>query len=259
MAKLYFLLLLVTLLFSCQKRDAEPIYSNTLSCTEIREQIPPLRLLAMQLVFETIRADTSHPDHNSVLLPAKLLDKTTDDLIAISQLNDKESDTVFNMANIYKYYYGDMLRMLTVHIPQNPCTDKLRYYTITHQCSPLDSLLAKYNFNTLKVFSEPYPPGTADTKYIFTFAACLPLNTVAMAKKLKQTGLVYSAEPFPPLGGTRLQVLAEHTTTHTFYTFGYGWSDCPSGCEYWRYWKFSVNAMGKASFLNGWGDSFPEF
>lgn len=260
MVKIYPLVFLISIvLFSCKKQDTNPILSDTLSCTEIREQTPPLRLLAMQLVFETVTADTNHPDHTKVLLPAKLLDKTTDDLTAISKLKDKESDTVFSMAKIHKYYYGDMLRMLTVHIPRNLCTDKLRYYTITHQCSAVDSLLAKYNFSTQKVLSETYPPGTADTKYIFTFAACLPLNTVAMAKKLKQTGLVYSAEPFPPLGGTRPQVLIEPTPTHTFYTFGWGWGDCPAGCMFWRYWKFSVNVAGKATFLNSWGDSFPEF
>lgn len=259
MAKLYFLLLLVTLLFSCQKRDVEPIINDTLNCHEIIEQTHPLRLLAMQLVFETVTTDTSHPDYNNVLLPAKLLDKTTSDLIAISQLKDKESDTVFSRAKIHKYFRNDVLRMLTVEAPKTPCTDKLRYYTITHQCSPMDSLLAKYNFNTHKVFSEPYPPGTADTKYIFTFAACLPLNTVAMAKKLKQTGLVYSAVPLPQFGMTNLQVFVEPTATHTLYTFGYGWDDCQSGCINWRFWKFSVNAMGKASFVGSWGDNNPLF
>lgn len=259
MAKIYPLLLLVTLLFACQKKDVEPISSKTLGCTEILEQTHPLRLLAMQLVYETVTTDTSHPDYNNVLLPAKLLDKTTDDLTAISQLNDKESDTVFNMAKIHKYFRNDVLRMLTVEAPKTPCTDKLRYYTITHQCSPIDSLLAKYNFSTHKVSTEPYPPGTGNTKYTFTFSACLPLNTVAMAKKLKQTGLVYSAVPLPQFGRTNLQVFVERTATHTLYTFGYGWDDCPSGCMSWRFWKFSVSAMGKATFIESWGDDNPLF
>lgn len=259
MAKIYPLLLLVTLLFACQKKDVEPIPSNTLGCTEILEQTHPLRLLAMQLVFEIVTTDTSHPDYNNVLLPAKLLDKTTNDLTAISQLKDKESDTVFNMAKIHKYFHNDALRMLTVEAPKTPCTDKLRYYTITHQCSPIDSLLAKYNFSTHKVSTEPYPPGTGDIKYTFTFSACLPLNTVAMAKKLKQTGLVYSAVPLPQFAGTNLQAIVEHTATHTLYTFGYGWDDCPSGCMNWRFWQFSVSAMGKATFIKSWGDSSPKF
>ncbi|MDL5045153.1 hypothetical protein QQ054_03735 [Oscillatoria amoena NRMC-F 0135] len=260
MAKLYFLLLLLTLLLlACQKKDVEPIPAKTLGCTEIMEQTHTLSLLAMQLVFETVTTDTSHPDYNNVLLPAKLLDKTTDDLTAISQLNDKESDTVFNMAQIHKYFRNDVLRMLTVEAPKTPCTDKLRYYSITHQCSPIDSLLAKYNFSTHKVSTEPYPPGTGDIKYTFTFSACLPLNTVAMAKKLKQTGLVYSAVPLPQFGRTNLQVFVERTATHTLYTFGYGWDDCPSGCMSWRFWKFSVSAMGKATFIESWGDDNPLF
>ncbi|KAB2918871.1 MAG: hypothetical protein F9K23_01650 [Bacteroidetes bacterium] len=204
MAKIYPLLLLVTLLFACQKKDVEPISSKTLGCTEILEQTHPLRLLAMQLVYETVTTDTSHPDYNNVLLPAKLLDKTTDDLTAISQLNDKESDTVFSMAKIHKYFRNDVLRMLTVEAPKTPCTDKLRYYTITPQCSSVDSLLAKYNFSTHKTSTEPYPPGTGDIKYLYVFG--LPsAEHSGNGKKAKSNGTgIFCA----PLSASRGQGVA---------------------------------------------------
>jgi hypothetical protein len=38
------------------------------------------------------------------------------------------------------------------------------------------------------------------------------------------------------------------------YVFRYGWGDCPAGCIYNHFWRFSISPDDEVSLLGEWGD-----
>lgn len=244
------------LLFACKKREPEPWPNRSISCEEGMRQTDSLYLLAAQLTYELVNADTLHPSYNEVFLPPRLHDSIFSQLKAIKALS--EGDTIFRLCNIQRAYTDSLLRWFTIKSSRVLCKEKAISYTYYLPCPPADSIVFACNAEATSVKAEPYPGQPGQYSYIANMLACRPINTKALAKKLKQTGKPEAVTLFQPVYVKPVRATIKTGPGYTEYEFGYGW-DCGIGCNYWRYWVFRVESGNNATFIKSFGDDGPVF
>lgn len=243
---------------ACNKKpDYAPNYWAFTNCDEVVKNTDSLLLLAMQLTYDGALADTNHPAHENVLFPTLQLDSLYFQLKAIQGLKSPESDTLFKLCKIQRYYTDSLLRTFSMHIIRNKCNEKLSYYSNAQPCSAIDSMLLLYNINTTKAKLAPHPSIPNQQQYNLTFRACKPLNMAALIHKIKQTGLADDVFPYFTIKNSPFKINIKKLPTHTELEFGYGWGNCTWACNYWRYWVFRVDAANKVTFVNSYGDDGP--
>lgn len=82
------------------------------------------------------------------------------------------------------------------------------------------------------------------------------VNTVALVKAFNGAAGLLFAETTSGIGdGDRTEI--QSWDNPMVIDFSYGWGDCPAGCIWRHYWRFSVDDMCQATFIQSWGDPLP--
>ncbi len=83
-----------------------------------------------------------------------------------------------------------------------------------------------------------------------------PLNTFALSKAFSGAAGFYVAEPRTIAGdGDRTEI--QSWDNPMVIDFSHGWGDCPAGCIFRHYWRFSIDTACQATFIQSWGDPLP--
>ena len=202
---------------------------------------------AKQLYMHEIFNDTSHPNYNETAIDETEVNKISQIIQAVYNLNIPETDTIFNQNNIHTYlcysFNGLSLKVNTV-------TEEIINLVegnIPTGSSDLDDILSNYNFNNVDTaFSYPsFPWLTINFNGEYNM---IPINI-----ELATIPSIILAEMSSLCIGDGNNITLVRNNNNATITFSIGSGDCPAGCIYHKYWEFEV-VNNTATFIRMYED-----
>ncbi|MBC7936099.1 MAG: hypothetical protein H7Y86_12175 [Rhizobacter sp.] len=119
--------------------------------------------------------------------------------------------------------------------------------------TPNDSVNYLMNSHQLQVVLNSIQVNPNKTSYIIKSPRAI--NAKALAKKFEKFSGVGTgnAHPFTAANyflNRNKRVLAEYQNGEINLSYSYGCGDCPSGCTYWRIWKFLIHANCSVDYIS---------
>ena len=207
----------------------------TLSC-EVQAQVREEYTLDAYFL-STMLLDELYGDSLRVEIPDEFIESNLKALSAILEFSENANDSLAEF-DIHERLANDYyLTTIYLHLSEeeNAFDEWATSGTPTSNCD-LNNLVEFYglSYENYKTFND-------GTKYI-TVQANSFLNTPALAKSFQSFDEVLSTDPALYIGdGNSLRTWMEND--QQVIEFGYGFGDCPAGCVFRRYWRYSINSL----------------
>ena len=177
--------------------------------------------------------------HNASLLPASDTVKT---LHIHSQADQDSNAASLNELSLYVDYSKLWVKELEVN-------------TFPTSDTSVNNLIVKYPF--LKLVHLKKPPYS---QAFMTWRCDSNLNLKLIAKEWQTISGVLSIKNQDMFGSGNNYLWADSVSDKSlFVNYSYGWMDCPSGCQCWRWWYFKVDFLScDVEFLFSGGGGLPQ-
>ncbi len=202
------------------------------------------KILALREIYDN--PDNAYAD--SVVIPAALINKYLSALYSVYLRGDDVADSIFHIYNIYALpnvpYMG-----ISMLVDTNIFDIKELLADSVFSGNPqFDSIMVNYDFKLQSFISID----TCDFLFITTSQY---LNLKPLVHSLNSIDGLDYAEANLSMAGDGYNIEYSMRNDTAFLDFSIAWGDCPSGCIYRQYWKFSIYDCN-ATFLGVTGDNY---
>ena len=167
-----------------------------------------------------------------------------EDLLYIYNNSFSVSNSFFEYATLLHSLGTSALYRITVSVDTNKFWSNNWKDGVKSTGLPeIDSIISIYNLE-VKLLYE------LNGKYQYEIQSKIPINYLALIQKFKETEKFVYVEPtILTGGGSNISLRTENN--HRYYTYYYGWGDCPSGCINYHYWTVELKEQNIALFDEG--------
>lgn len=203
---------------------------------------------AKLLYYNEIYQDSTHFDRNNPIIDTSEITKVLKIIQTVYTLNSPESDTVFKTYKIHArlcYTFNSIYLEVQTNQPEIINLSKGVIPTGNQQ---LDNLLMTYQFDSVQTFYS-YP----SFNWLIIFSK-KEYNLIPIVNKfsLIPSIILTDWEKGYCIGdGNTITLIRSHDSAQMIFSVGDG--DCPSGCEYHKYWEFHIED-NKAIFVKSFED-----
>ena len=204
---------------------------------------------AKQIYFHKVISDSSHPNYDDPILDITKINEILGVIQAVYDSNSPERDTVFDVYEIHAHLCFN-LNSITIEGKTNlPEIQNLAKGIIPTGNAELDAILTTYHFDSVEKLHKDYP------KYPWLILySSQDYNMIPIEKALRSLPSIVTADFEKHCIGGGNHISIERDSDSATIAFSIGRGDCPSGCEFRRFWEFKVigdKAYFKKSYERG--------
>ena len=190
-------------------------------------------------------------DSSTIAIPDSLYQRALKTLISVFQLtNDPARGEVFSFMHLfYGYPYRYPLSIYLAVDTSETWAKNFQSGVFPTGDPVVDNLVSTYQLK-----ARPFI--TSMSTRTLVVDSPFPLNLFALSKAFSDAAGFKYAEPKPILGDGDRTIIQSWADPMVI-DFSFGWGDCPAGCIYRHYWRFSVDDDCQAIFVESWGNPLP--
>ncbi|MBL1214520.1 MAG: hypothetical protein D8M61_14355 [Ignavibacteriae bacterium] len=233
--------------YSCQNNlEVEPLKYSQDDLVPLNDSTKELYYYdAAMIELFNVMSD-SITRYEVVKLDAEKINLYYNDLVYIYNNSYRLGNTFFE--NIQKIHSYGHRTLYSIHVAVD--TNKTWAFNWLNGISQtgvssVDSLIENYKLEPIHIF-------TSQNTIWYQLLSKDPINYFALVEKFKTTTEFLHIDPNVMIGGGSV-ISLEKQNDRKYYTYSYGWGDCPSGCLNYHYWKIFLKGTN-INLIDEWGD-----